>query len=543
MKKNSFVEGTVIATALIVLIKIIGMLYVIPFYAIVGQKGSALYGYGYNIYLIFLGISSAGIPTAISKITNEYHTLGFLEAKKRAFQIGLKIISLASIFIFLLLFIFAKPIASLIIGNLKGGNTINDVAFIVRCVSPAILVIPFLSVSKGFLQGHKFISTSSTSQLIEQLVRVAIILIGSFICIKIIKTTTTFAVGIAILGAFFAGISAYLYILYKIKKNKKSLSLEKTTKKDKISNKEILKKIISYAIPFIIISIAANIYNFIDMILILRTLNYLGFDAASVEFITSSITTWSCKLSMIVVAIANGMIVSLIPNIVSAFTLKKWDDVNKKLNQALQIILMVSIPLVLGLSFLAKPVWQVFYGNNFYGPIILSVSIINALFTNLYMVTSSTLQGLNKFKLVYKTTLSGFILNTILDVPLMILFHKIGLYAFHGALVATALGYITSTYVGLHSLKKENDLNYKSTYKTFLKILIPTILMLVILFIVKIFLPFNNLTKTKSIIYIIIYTVIGGFTYLFTSYKLNLFNIVFGKEFINKLKKKLIRRG
>ena len=53
MKKNSFVEGTVIATALIVLIKIIGMLYVIPFYAIVGQKGSALYGYGYNIYLIF----------------------------------------------------------------------------------------------------------------------------------------------------------------------------------------------------------------------------------------------------------------------------------------------------------------------------------------------------------------------------------------------------------------------------------------------------------------------------------------------------------
>lgn len=540
MKKNSFVEGTVIATALIVLIKIIGMLYVIPFYAIVGQKGSALYGYGYNIYLIFLGISSAGIPTAMSKITNEYQTLGYFEAKKRAFQIGLKIISLVSVIIFFLLFIFAKPIASLILGNLQGGNTIDDVAFIVRCVSPAILVIPFLSVSKGFLQGHKFISTSSTSQLIEQVVRVFIILVGSYLCIKIIKTSTTFAVGIAILGAFFAGIVAYLYILGKIKRNKKQLNLEKINKKDKITNKEILKKIATYAIPFIIISVAANIYNFIDMILILRTLTHLGYNASSVEFITSSITTWSCKLSMIVVAVANGLVVSLIPNIVSAFTLKKWNDVNSKLNQALQIILMVSIPLVLGLSFLAKPVWQVFYGNNPYGPIILSVSIINALFTNLYMVTSSTLQGLNKFKLVYKTTLSGFILNALLDVPLMLLFHKIGLYAFHGALVATAIGYITSTYIGLHTLKKENNLNYKSTFKTLLKILVPTISMLVILYILKIFLPFENLNKVKSILYITIYTLVGGIVYIAISFKLKLFNTVFGSSFINKLKKKLI---
>ena len=540
MKKNSFVEGTVIATALIVLIKIIGMLYVIPFYAIVGQKGSALYGYGYNIYLIFLGISSAGIPTAMSKITNEYQTLGYFEAKKRAFQIGLKIISLVSVIIFFLLFIFAKPIASLILGNLQGGNTIDDVAFIVRCVSPAILVIPFLSVSKGFLQGHKFISTSSTSQLIEQVVRVFIILVGSYLCIKIIKTSTTFAVGIAILGAFFAGIVAYLYILGKIKRNKKQLNLEKINKKDKITNKEILKKIATYAIPFIIISVAANIYNFIDMVLILRTLTHLGYNASSVEFITSSITTWSCKLSMIVVAVANGLVVSLIPNIVSAFTLKKWNDVNSKLNQALQIILMVSIPLVLGLSFLAKPVWQVFYGNNPYGPIILSVSIINALFTNLYMVTSSTLQGLNKFKLVYKTTLSGFILNALLDVPLMVLFHKIGLYAFHGALVATAIGYITSTYIGLHTLKKENNLNYKSTFKTLLKILVPTISMLVILYILKIFLPFENLNKVKSILYITIYTLVGGIVYIAISFKLKLFNTVFGSSFINKLKKKLI---
>ena len=36
MKKNNFVEGTIIATAIIVIVKLLGMLYVIPFYAIVG---------------------------------------------------------------------------------------------------------------------------------------------------------------------------------------------------------------------------------------------------------------------------------------------------------------------------------------------------------------------------------------------------------------------------------------------------------------------------------------------------------------------------
>ena len=54
MKKNSFVEGTIIATLAIVFTKILGMLYVIPFYSIIGSQGSSLYSYAYNIYMIFI---------------------------------------------------------------------------------------------------------------------------------------------------------------------------------------------------------------------------------------------------------------------------------------------------------------------------------------------------------------------------------------------------------------------------------------------------------------------------------------------------------
>ena len=50
MKKNSFIEGTIVATLGILIVKVIGLIYVIPFNAIIGESGGALYGYGYIIF-------------------------------------------------------------------------------------------------------------------------------------------------------------------------------------------------------------------------------------------------------------------------------------------------------------------------------------------------------------------------------------------------------------------------------------------------------------------------------------------------------------
>ena len=92
LKKNEFIEGALIATIAIILSKILGVLYVIPFYNIIGENGGSLYGYAYNIYNFFLIISSAGIPLAISKITSEYNTLGKLKEKTYMFKYSKKII-------------------------------------------------------------------------------------------------------------------------------------------------------------------------------------------------------------------------------------------------------------------------------------------------------------------------------------------------------------------------------------------------------------------------------------------------------------------
>lgn len=539
MKKSSFVEGTIIATLSIVFVKILGMLYVIPFYAIIGIQGAALYAYAYNIYVIFLDISSAGLPIAISKVINEFNTLQKMDAKTRAYRIGKTMISFVSCVVFILLFLFAGQIATLIIGDLEGGNTIEDVTFVIRCVSFAILVVPYLSTAKGYLQGHNIVGVSSVSQVMEQVVRILFVLGGSYLAINILHLPLRSAVGIAVFGAFAGGITATIYVLGKIKKNKKELGLEENKTKDSITNKEIAKKIIMYAVPFIIIDIAVSIYNFIDMVFILRVLDYLEFDAMTTEFITTSITTWASKISMIVNSIAAGMSVSLIPHIVEAYTLKKWDVVNFKLNKALQIIFFVCLPMVFGLCLLSKPVWSIFYGYSELGSFIFSIFIFVSLFFNLYTVTSSTLQSLNKFKAVYFSSLLGFFLNGILDVPLMLLFHKIGFAPWIGAIVATILGYSTSIFMALFILKKKHQLSYRSVVNLLKKMIVPLLSMIFVVLLLQVILPVNYSSRLSCVFNVAILSIVGAIVYLYLSYKMRLLSDVFGKESIQKIIKKL----
>ena len=540
MKKNSFVEGTVIATVFIFLVKILGMLYVVPFYSIVGSRGAALYSYAYNIYLIFLSISSAGIPSAISKLISEYETLGYLEAKTRTYKISKKIISILSLLSFVLLFAFAKPIAHLIIGDMTGGNTINDIAFVIRCVSVSILVVPFLSVTKGYLQGHKIMTPSSVSQLIEQIVRIAIMLIGSYLIYKVFNGTLTLAVGVSLLGAFFGALVADLYLIIKIRNNKKDLNLDKKYKRDSITSKEIVKKIASYSIPIIIINLITNVYSSTDMILVSRTIQHLGYSASDVEFITSSISTWCPKISMIINSIVLGMTMSLIPNIVSSYVKKDYENVNEKINKALQIILYTSIPMTVGISILSTPIWTIFYNTNHYGGLILSINIFTALLVNINISTSTMLQSMNKFKAVYLSVILGFVTNGLLDVPMMYLCKYIGIESFIGSIIATCIGYFLSIGVSIYYLKKESkDLKFNTTINITYRVLFAVAIMFMVLFALNKVLPFNLYTRSGAMTVTVINSIIGAIIYIIITYKLNVIDEVFGRDFIDKIKRKL----
>ena len=541
MKKNSFVEGTFIATFSIILVKILGVLYVIPFYKIIGESGGALYSYAYNVYNLFLNISTAGIPVAISKIISEYNTLEMYEAKERSFKLAKRIIGIIALIAFFVLFVFAKEIAVLILGDISGGNSLNDVAFVIRCVSFCLLIIPFLSVTKGYLQGHKYITPSSVSQIIEQVVRIAVILMGSYIIINVLNKSVSLGVGVAVSGAFFGGVVAYIYLLIKMKKNKDEFKV--STKPDKVSDKEIIKKILNYALPLIIVSIATDIYSLTDMTLVLKASYKLGYTGSESELISSIISTWTPKICMIINAVAIGLSTSLIPHMVSSFVKKDMTEANKKFNQAISIIIVSTLPLSVGIAYLSRPIYTLFYGYSLYGTLILRYTAFQALFASIYIVISMALQSLNMFKVVYKSTILGFLTNAILDVPLMYLMKKLGTHAFYGAIIATILGYVLSYTISLSSLKKQLGFSFKGIVDTIKKSMLPILSMTCVLILINLFLKLNVSGSIKIFITCLIYALVGGFVYLSISYKIGLLESVFEKEFIDKIFKKLkIRR-
>ena len=378
-----------------------------------------------------------------------------------------------------------------------------------------------LSVTKGYLQGHQVFAPSSTANLIEQAVRIFVILAGSYLSYKVFNSSLSLAVGIAVSGAFFGGLFAYIYLRKKIKKYQKELDLDKNLEKDNISNKEITKKIISYSI------------------LILNTLTGLGYVAEDVEFIASCISTWGSKICMVVNAIAMGMTTSLIPSIVEAYSTKNVANLNKRINEALQMVVYISLPLTIGISILSTPIWTIFYNTNAYGGSILKIIIFGAMLGNVAMIISCTLQGMNKYKHVYLMNLIGSLTNAILDVPLMILFNKLNLPAYYGASVSSIIGYTTSTLIGLKYINKDKNISYKETIKVIFKSLIPALSMLVVLLIINHFIPLDVYKKFDAIILIIINAIIGGIIYIYLSFKLNIPYQIFGKEYLNKIIKKL----
>ncbi len=469
MRKSGFMEGAVIATLAIFISRFLGIIYVIPFYGIVGPQGGALYGYAYNIYNLFLIISSAGIPMAISKLTSEYDALKKSKEKEYMFKVTNKIILVFSLVSFLICFIFAPNIAHLIIGKIEGGNTPEDITFVIRCVSLAILIVPMLAINRGYLQGHGYIRPASFSQVIEQIVRIIVIIGGSFLCLKVFHLSLRTSIGVAVFGACAGAIIAYLYLINKIYKIKKQ---QKGSVKDlnKLEKKDIITKIISYSIPFIIINIANNLYSSTDMILLLKGLNFLKYPAQDIETISSVFTTWGSKLNTIITSIATGIAISLVPNLAKSQAIKDYDDINQKFNKILQIFFYVALPLAIFMSVFSEEIWLIFYGPNPYGPKIFKYLILTAGFDALYIMLLNGLQGLNRTKLLYLSVILGLATNLILDIPLILLFNKLNLYPYYGAITATMVGYAISLIIPLVILKKKYHLNYKLTFKSLPKL-------------------------------------------------------------------------
>lgn len=539
MKKNSFLEGALIATLGIVFVKFLGIIYVIPFYSIIGEKGGALYGYAYSVYTLFLNMTTIGISLAVSKLTSEYETLGNMRAKDEVYALGKKMMLMVGFFGFIAIFLFSNSLAELFIGEVKGGNTQADVAFVLRIISTALLVVPILSVSKGYLQGHRFMVAATKGNVIEQLVRVVIIVLGSYLTVSVLGYEVKYGVGVATFAATIGAAASYLYIHKKIKDNRKYFEQVHDENSEPLRKRQIIVRILGFSIPFAISAAIISLYNIVDLATILKTsVNKLAYTAEDGEAIVSILTTWGAKLSMIVVAISTGVITSIVPSLTESYTRKDEAGVSNKINKAIEVILFVSIPMAVMLSLLSPQVWTIFYKYDPFASDVFKVSILVSIFISLMSITNAIMQTLNKQMIMMAVIIIGVALKTFLNIPLMILADKLGFIASHGANLATAIGFTTSILIMGFYIKNKFNVKYRDSITSFFKIMLATIVMIIAVLGLYNLFPYHEMGKFLTLIHAGVFGLFGVLVYGLVSYKLGLVS----KIFEGKLKFKIFKK-
>lgn len=535
LKKNSFIQGTLIASISLIIIKILGALYVIPFYSIIGEEGGTLYSYAYSIYNLFLNISTAGIPVAMSMVISEYLALNMYDAKERAYKIGKKLILILSLVAFCVIFFGSDILARFILSDVTGGHSIAEVSLVIKAIAPCLLIIPFLSVLRGYMQGHKFISPTSFAQVLEQVVRILIVIFGALIA-KQFFTSMSPVVAISLSGTFFGGLVAYIYLWRKVKQNKKEFPTSE--KKDGVRDKTISNKILSYCLPIVLISITDNIYTLVDIKLIIKGLNLIGYGAMSSEIVSGVVATWAPKICSIIMTISLALTTNIIPHVTTNFIKKDYKGVNYRVNQAMSTVLIITVPMSLLLLMLSHEAYYLFYGASDYGTLVLKFSSISHVFLGVWTVISASLQSMKKFKEIYKCLLTGVIVNACLDIPFILLLNALHLPPYIGTVLATCTGYIVSITLALVTLKKDMKFEYQSTLNVLKKILIPCIVMIIPIIIGNFFITYT-MSKLNALIALAIYGGIGMIIYLVITYYNNALYDVFGEDMVNGFLKKL----
>jgi len=538
---SKLLRGTFVLTLGTYISRILGMIYLIPFGAMVGATGGALFQYGYNQYTIFLSIATMGFPAAVSKFVSKYNSMGDYETTRRMLRAGMSMMLVTGIIAFSILYLSAPFFAEMALGGTENnGLTIEHVVYVIRMVSLALLVVPILALIRGFFQGHQMMGPTAVSQVVEQIARIVFLLTATYLVIKVLDGGLVVAVGYATFAALIGAFAGLFTLYFSWQKRKGALLALKPNlvPSANITYRQMFKELFSYAAPYIFVGLAIPLYQYIDTNTFNKAMIAAGYQNISQDLM-AIVTLYVPKLVMIPVSLATAFGLTLIPAVTENFTNKDFPALNKQIDQAMQIILFIVLPASVGMALLSGPVYTFFYGSEsllpemgrdilfWYAPV--------ALLFSLFTVNAAILQGVNKQKFAVVSLMIGIVIKIGLNVPLIKLFQG------SGSILATALGYSASLLYGFIMIKRHAGYSYRKLFKRFLLMLILTAVMGIMLLLVQellsLFISYEG-GQIKSAVVIFITTAVGGSVYLYLAYRVKLLEKMFGQRLNRFFKRK-----
>ena len=427
--QKSFLGGAAILAGAGLVVKIIGAIFRIPLFNIVGSEGMGIYQFAYPIYAFLLVASTAGIPVAVSKMVSAEIALGNHCKAHKIFTTALKFLICLGLATSIILFA-GSGLISRLQGNEKTVGALQAIA-------PALFFVSVISAYRGYFQGMQIMTPTALSQIVEQ---VGKLVIGLSLAAAWISQGPRYGAVGALLGVTASEVMA-MVLLMGIYMGKRKEIMDRVNTSPAVmteSTKSIMGQIVKIAIPVTIGAAVMPLVNFADQLIVVNRLKPVidqvsGIPASA--FTEKSITSVATSVYGILTGACNTLVnfpafitlalgMSLVPAISKAVAVKDRQTVSRTSGTGVRLTILLGLPCAVGLITLAEPIIRVLYRSMeeweaIYGGWILSLLAVGVIFLTLIQSLTAILQGAGKVMLPVRNLFIGAVFKVVITYVLV----------------------------------------------------------------------------------------------------------------------------
>ena len=405
MKQNKFISTTLILVIGGFITKVLGFIIRIIYTRIVKEEAISLYTLITPTYSLIVSIAAGFLPIALSKLISENKN-----NNQRIVFNSIILILIIDIILISITILFAKTIAYNLLKEKRTLYLIYSIVF----------TIPFISISsifKGYFFGKQRMHPNVISNIMEQLIRIIIIIT---IIPKLVKINIVYGViGFILINIITELVSCLVFISLLPKGCK--------VKKDNLKlNRKDLKEILNVSLPLISSRLIGNIGFFLEPILLTQILLKKGFSNSYILNNYGIYNAYAISLltlpNFFIMAISS----SIIPEISKYYSKNNIKIVQKRFKQALLISFLIGLSCSIFIFIFRNKLLWILYrtikGSNY-------IKILGPVFVLFYIEgpLTSTLQAIDKAKDTFKITTIGILIKLLFISLLSYL--KCGIYA------------------------------------------------------------------------------------------------------------------
>ena len=441
-KGSSYLKQASILVAAGLIVRFIGFLYRLPLTALWGDTGNAIYSAGYQVYNFLLILSSAGLPAAIGKMVSERMALGEYENAHRVFRVALIGCGTLSAIFMVGLWVLAEWISVTIC-------KIPDSYYALMTLAPTILIVGIMSVFRGYFQGMNTMVPTAISQIVEQIFNAVASVVLAYL---LVRHSVALASAGGTAGTGIGALAGLLVMFVTYTKERPMLfeKIRQTGQGQRETPGQIGKTLVCTAFPIILGTAIYSITNLADMSMVMERLLTAGFSSDEAEILYGQLQGKYVVLTTMPVAISTAMATAAVPTIAASAVLKDTAAVRRKINMAVKIAMVISIPAAVGMGVLAHQILLMLFPTSAEGGELLTVGSISILFLALSQIVTGTLQGIGKVHVPAINAAFGAVVKIVLNYVLIV----IPAINVQGAVISTIACYAVASLLNLWALKK-----------------------------------------------------------------------------------------